>query len=166
MRRLTSEFCLKCWRARFMAYAAILVATSGAWLGTAHERSVTLPELIRAGKLPAQLSNVPSHNRLYRASLVPSRGQWTLRLEKSDYEPVSDASLAMRAWMPEEPAVNEYQPRVIADGDGVYRVEGLRFDRAGWWNMKLNVTHAGITDSLAFNVIVPSRIQPLYGTRS
>lgn len=155
MRRITSEFCLKCWRARFMAYAAILAAVSGAWLGRAHERSATLPELIRAGKLPAQLSNVPSHNRLYRASLVPSRGEWTLRLEKSDHEPVSDARLVMQAWMPEEPGRNEYQPRVTTDGDGAYRVEGLRFDRGGWWNLKLNVTHAGITDSLAFNIMAP-----------
>ena len=155
MRSLTSEFCLKCWRARFMGFAAILVATSAAWLGTPHGRVATLPELVRAGKLPAQLNNVPSHNRLYRASLVPSRDEWTLRLEKFDHEPVSDASLVMQAWMPEEPAVNEYQLRLIADGDGVYRVEGLRLDRSGWWNMKLNVTHAGITDSLAFNVIAP-----------
>ena len=68
-----------------MVYAAILAAVSGAWLGRAHERSATLPELIRAGKLPAQLSNVPSHNRLYRASLVPSRGECDLRIYQQEH---------------------------------------------------------------------------------
>lgn len=155
MRRITSELCRKCWRVRFMGLATILIATSAAWLGTPKGRSATLPELIRAGKLPAQLANVPSHNRLYRASLLPSRDEWKLRVETSNHEPVSGASLVMQAWMPEQPAQNEYRPRLIADGEGVYRVEGLGLDRPGWWNMKLEVTNAGKTDSLAFNIIIP-----------
>ena len=137
-----------------MGLGAILIATSAAWLGTPHGNT-SIAEQVRAGKLTAQLENVPSHNRLYRASLVPSRDKWTLRVEKSDHEPVSGASLLMQAWMPDQPAVNEYRLRVIAGDDGVYRVEGLRFDRSGWWNMKLSVTHSGITDSLAFNIVAP-----------
>ena len=155
MRRLTMQICLTCWRVRFMGFAAILIATSAAWLGVPHGRTTAIPELIRAGKLTAQLDSVPSHNRLYRASLLPSGHEWKLRLEKSDREPVSGGSLVMQAWMPEEPAVNEYQPRVIAEGGGIYRVEGLRVDRPGWWNLKLTVTDAGVTDSLAFNLIMP-----------
>lgn len=155
MRRLTRQFCLKCWQARFMGFAAVLIATSAAWLGTPHGTTPRLPELIRAGKIPAQLENVPSHNRLYRASLAPSGDEWALRLQKSDHQPVAGASLVMQAWMPEQAAVNAYRPRVIADGDGVYRVEGLRLERSGWWNVKLTVAHAGVTDSLAFNIILP-----------
>lgn len=154
MRRLTREVCLTCWRARFMGLGAILVATSAAWLGTPHGKP-SIAEQVRAGKLTAQLENVPSHDHLYRASLVPSRDEWTLRVERSDHELVSGASVVMQTWMPDQPAVDQYQPRVIADGDGVYRVEGLRLDRPGWWNMKLSVTHSGITDSLAFNLVVP-----------
>ena len=162
MRRLTRQFCLKCWQARFMGFAAILIATSAARLGTPHGTTTTIPELIRDGKVTAQLDNVPSHNRIYRASLLPSQDgtsrdgiEWKLLLEKSDGEPVSGASLVMQAWMPEEPVISAYQPLVIAGGNGVYRIEGLRLDRPGWWNMKLGVTHAGMADSLAFNIIVP-----------
>ena len=162
MRRLTRQFCLKCWQARFMGFAAILIVTSAAWFGTPHGTTATIPQLIRAGKLTAQLDNVPSHNRLYRASLLPSQDstnregiEWKLLLEKSDGEPVSGASLVMQPWMPEEPAISAYQPRVIADRDGVYRIERLRLDRPGWWNMKLTGTHARVTDSLAFNIIMP-----------
>lgn len=135
--------------------AGILIATSTAWLGTSHAERMTVPELVRAGRLPAQLDNVPSHNRRYRATLLPSRDEWRLRLETPDNVPVSGAALVMQAWMPEAQTLNAYRTRVVADGDGTYRVEGLRFDRSGWWNMKLTVTHAGITDSLAFNLIVP-----------
>ena len=162
MRRLTRQLCLSCWRMRFMGFAAMLIATSAAWLAVPHGKPSTIPELIRAGKLPAQLDNVPSHNRRYRASLLPSQYatdrdgiEWKLRLETSDREPISSASLVMQAWMPEAPAVNEHQPRVIADGGVGYRIEGLRLDRPGWWNLKLRVTHARITDSLAFNLILP-----------
>lgn len=155
MRRITSELCLKCWRVRFVGFAAILVASSAAWLGAPRGRSPTIPELIRAGKVPAQLESVPSHNRLYRASLRPSRNEWKLRLETSNHEPVSGATLVMQPWMPEDPAVSADRPRVIAKGEGVYRVEGLGLDRPGWWNIKLEVTSAGKTDSLAFNIIMP-----------
>ena len=155
MRRITGELCLKCWRVRFVGFAAILVASSAAWLGTPRGNSLTIPELIRAGQVPAQLDNVPSHNRLYRASLRPFGNEWTLRLETSNHEPVSGATLVMHPWMPEAPTVNAHRPLVIADRDGVYRVEGLRLDRPGWWNMKLEVTSAGKTDSLAFNIIMP-----------
>ena len=153
MRRLTMR---ACWRARFIASAAILIATSAAWLGTLPSKTALIPELIRAGKLTAQLENVPSHNGRFHASLLPSRdATWNLQVEKSDGEAISGASLVMQAWMPELASENEYQPRVIAEAEGAYRVEGLRFDRSGWWNMKLAISHAGVTDSLAFNVIVP-----------
>jgi len=33
---------------------------------------------------------------------------------------------------------------------GHYRVDGLRFDRRGWWNVRLNIAVPGGTDSLAF----------------
>lgn len=144
-----------CWRLRCIALAVILVGTSAAWLGVRREDAATLSELIRAGKLPAQLDNVPSHNRRYRASLLPSNGEWELRLENSDRQSVSGASLVLQAWMPEEASVGESRPQIIADGPGTYRVNGLRLNRSGWWNMKLRVIHAGITDSLAFNIIVP-----------
>lgn len=162
MRRLTKALCLNCWRVRFMGFAAVLIVSSAAWLGLPHGTTSTIPELLLAGKLTAQLYDVPSHNRLYRASLLPLTDpanrdgiEWKLRVEKSDREPVSGASLVMQAWMPEEPAVAEYRPRVSADGDGGYHIEGLRLDRAGWWNMRLRITHAGMTDSLAFNIIMP-----------
>ena len=153
MRRVTMR---SCWRARFVASAAILIATSAAWVGSRPNKAAMISELVRAGKLTAQLENVRSHNRRYRASLLPSRGAgWNLQLEKFDGETISGASLVMQAWMPESANVSPYQPRVIAEGRGTYRVEGLRFEKSGWWNVKLGISQAGLKDSLAFNLIVP-----------
>ena len=157
MRGLTSHRLRSCWPLRFFALAAILAATSGAWLGARRGEAATISALIRAGKVAAQLENVPSHNRRYRASLAPSNeeAEWELRVESSAHEPISGASLVMQASMPEEPRVSEYQPGIIPQGNGLYRVEGLRLRRSGWWNVKLAVTQWGVSDSLAFNVITP-----------
>ena len=55
--------------------------------------------------------------------------------------------------MPDDPA-GVTHPRVTGYlGQGRYRVEGLRFDRRGWWNVKLQIASGSGTDSLAFNVI-------------
>lgn len=43
-----------------------------------------------------------------------------------------------------------------------YRVDGLRFSRPGWWNVAQVIVGRGGVDSVAFNMIVPSRsIVPL-----
>jgi hypothetical protein len=131
-------------RLRVIVFGLMLVTTSAAWLG----RRVST-------NLPAQLEDVPSHNGHYRASLLPSRDDWMLRVETMDGAIVSNARLAIESWMPEEPAVRGARPLAIAAGNGAYRIEGLGFARPGWWNVKLEVGDRGVTDSLAFNVIVP-----------
>lgn len=160
--RLPIRSALTTSRLRLIALALMLVGTSAAWLGVRGGETTTLPELIRAGKLPAQLGNVPSHNRRYRASLLPSQDaahrnvtDWQLQLVTFEGARVSDAALEMEAWMPEQVSLSRVVLRAISDGHGAYRVEGLRLDRPGWWNVTLGVKRSGITDSLAFNLIVP-----------
>lgn len=158
----TKQLRSQCWRLRFIAFAVILITSSGAWLGKRRGEAATIPDLIRAGRIPAQLDDVPSHNRRYRASLLPPQNAandgssgWTLRLQAHDGTPVSNAALEVGVWMPEEPSVSEHRLRAIAERDGFYRLEKLRFDRPGWWNVKLSVKGPGVTDSLAFNLMIP-----------
>jgi hypothetical protein len=109
----------------------------------------------------ARLADIPSHNASYRASLVPSRAWtsddravvWTIAVTTADGAPVEHAALSLESWMPDADGITRY-PRVTqALGRGRYRVEGLRIDRAGWWNIKLQISAAGTTDSLAFNLV-------------
>ena len=111
----------------------------------------------------ALLSDVPSHNRVYRASMIPSPDPiernrlvtWTVEIRTAADAPVEGASLALESWMPDDENVPSRRPRAIADlGGGFYRVEGLRFDSRGWWNLRLQISAAGMTDSLAFNVVL------------
>jgi hypothetical protein len=109
----------------------------------------------------ARLSDIPSHNRVYRASLITSADPIelsrpltvTVEIRTAANAPVEGALLALESWMPDDETMRVAHPRGIAElGRGVYRVDGLRFDSRGWWNLRLRISAAGVTDSLAFNV--------------
>ena len=109
----------------------------------------------------SRLSGIPSHNGVYRASLVPSdsagrfgSGVWTVEVRTASGAAVEDATLALESWTPDDAPVPATRPRVTAHlGDGRYRVDGLRFERRGWWNVRLQIATPGGTDSLAFNLV-------------
>jgi YtkA-like len=109
-----------------------------------------------------RLADIPSHGELYRASFIPSSEPialgrplaGTIEVRTAAGAPVQGAALALESWMPEDERVAATQPRVVAElGRGRYRVKGLRFDRRGWWNVKLAVAAPAGTDSLAFNLV-------------
>jgi len=104
----------------------------------------------------ARLTDVPSHNRLYRATLdLTSDSVWTLRLRSSSGVPISNAAVAMDAWMPEQGTVAHLTPLATEDSHaGSYRVRPVALGRQGWWNVSVRIAAAGRTDSLAFNVIL------------
>jgi hypothetical protein len=102
----------------------------------------------------SKLSNVPSHNGGYRASMTAStNSQWTIEIQTASGTRVPNASLALESWMPDEERFVAVHPRVSELAEGRYRVDGLRLDRPGWWNVKLAISAASGTDSLAFNLV-------------
>lgn len=104
----------------------------------------------------ARLSAIPSHNGIYRASLARSidPSVWTVNVQTAAGTGVGDATLALESWMPDDDRLAPTRLRVTQNlGGGRYRVEGLRFDRRGWWNVKLQVSAPNGTDSLAFNLV-------------
>ena len=102
----------------------------------------------------SKLSNVPSHNGAYRASMTAlADSQWTIEVETASGTRVPNASLVLESWMPDEERFVAVRPRVAELAEGRYRVDGLRLDRPGWWNVKLAISAASGTDSLAFNLV-------------
>ena len=138
------------------AAIASLLLIASASDGAAARRALVTPAV-------AILSDVPSHNQTYRASMVPSPDPiernrplvWKIEVRSATGAPVEGAALALESWMPNDSGVSVARPRVTAElSGGRYRVEGLRFDRRGWWNVKLRISAAGTTDSLAFNLVL------------
>jgi hypothetical protein len=102
----------------------------------------------------SRLSNIPSHNDVYRASMTSAaNGQWTIEIQTASGTRVPNASLALESWMPDDERFVAVHPRVSELSEGRYRVDGLRLDRPGWWNVRLAISAASGTDSLAFNLV-------------
>ena len=138
--------------------AAVVVAWAITGVG-AHSRARTDSGAATAW---SRLSDIPSHNATYQASLIASRERgdlldpmaWTVAVRTASGVPVEGAALRLEGWMPDDAGGVLTHPRVTGSlGQGRYRVEGLRFDRHGWWNVKLAIASSSGTDSLAFNVI-------------
>lgn len=104
----------------------------------------------------AQLSDVPSHNRQYRASLdLTSDSVWIVRVQSASGVPVPDARVLMKAWMPEQERVTRAMPLATEySSAGTYRVRPVALDEKGWWNFSVQIVGAGSSDSLAFNMIL------------
>ena len=109
----------------------------------------------------SRLADIPSHNGIYRASLIaaPSgawrhqRDSWTLEVRTANGTPMTNTSLALESGMPDEARAITARPRVTELAGGRYRVDGLRLERSGWWNVRLAISASAGTDSLAFNLV-------------
>ena len=108
----------------------------------------------------ALVTDIPSHEGRYLASLAPAEGSawdgsagWTIELRDAGGDPVDGAALAVEAWQPEEADTASHVADAKALGTGQYRVDGIALGSRGWWNVKLAV--AGVAaDSLAFNIVL------------
>ena len=108
----------------------------------------------------ALVTDIPSHEGRYVASLAPAAGSawdrsegWTISLRDANGDMVEGAALAVEAWRPEgtdaAPQIASAKPL----GTGQYRVDGVSLGSSGWWNVKLAIAGAA-ADSLAFNVVL------------
>jgi hypothetical protein len=81
---------------------------------------------------------------------------WTVRVFTPDGRVVDDAQLMVYGGMPEHKHGFPSHPRVTGKlGNGVYRVEGVKFNMPGRWEMWFNVRAAGKDDKVIFSFDVP-----------
>jgi hypothetical protein len=63
----------------------------------------------------------------------------------------------VKSWAPETGEVSSKVATSRYVGGGNYRLDGIYFPHAGWWNVALVIAGANGADSVAFNVIIPPR---------
>jgi hypothetical protein len=115
---------------------------------------------------PAELdtdTNRLADNGLFRVAFVSDlepiainqMHSWTLHVTTPEGEPVENAVIIVGGGMPDHghglptnPQVTEYL------GDGRYRVEGLRFQMGGWWEVAFDITADGQNDTITFNFLL------------
>lgn len=101
-----------------------------------------------------------SSHGLYTATLQPlqplrTRQLQTVRVKVGDISGagIDAASIAVDGGMPQHGHGLPTKPRVTKNlGDGVYEIEGVRFNMGGWWELKLAISTPDGTDNVTFNL--------------
>ena len=157
-------------RSRSHRWMALAAAVPIALFAAATLRSADRPAVItsapaamtsdaRARGYVTSLGERRSHNGVYSAEVISASSivigaaqSWTVHFSRRNRR-VSHATVRVEAWMPERGERSAMQPSVHYVGDGDYRIDDLRFDRAGWWNVALVIEGRAGMDSVAFNLI-------------
>jgi hypothetical protein len=80
---------------------------------------------------------------------------WTLAVETPEGQPVENAEITVDGGMPQHEHGLPTSPQVTQElGGGEYLVEGVKFNMAGWWEMRFDIAANGQSDSVSFNVVV------------
>jgi hypothetical protein len=96
----------------------------------------------------------------YVATLEPARPlrtrqMHTVRLivRDADGGAIDEAQISIDGGMPQHGHGLPTRPRVTRSlGDGVYEIEGVRFNMGGWWEFTLAITGSRGADTVTFNL--------------
>ena len=96
----------------------------------------------------------------YVASLEPAkplrpRQMQTVRVSVRDAEgrAIDEAEISIDGGMPQHGHGLPTRPRVTRNlGDGIYEIEGVRFNMGGWWEFKLAIAGSRGADTVTFNL--------------
>jgi YtkA-like protein len=102
----------------------------------------------------------PSAEGRYVATLEPGkalrpRQMQTVRVTVRDAEgrAIDEAQISIDGGMPQHGHGLPTRPRVTRNlGDGIYEIEGVRFDMGGWWEFKLAIAGPRGADIVTFNL--------------
>jgi hypothetical protein len=96
----------------------------------------------------------------YVATLEPAkplrpRQMQTVRVTVRDAEgrAIDEAQISIDGGMPQHGHSLPTRPRVTRNlGDGIYEIEGVRFNMGGWWEFKLAIAGSRGADTVTFNL--------------
>ena len=76
-----------------------------------------------------------------------------LELVDPNGQPLDGASITVDGGMPQHGHGLPTKPRITGtEPNGVYVVDGVRFNMAGWWELRFAVSSGAATDSVTFNI--------------
>lgn len=141
-----------------LAAGATAIAVAGCGhLAMMHDKEVSRPSPADFGTGPR-----PSAAGQFTATLRTDEPLRPRRLhavrvaiEDAAGRPVEGATIGIGGGMPEHGHGLPTRPRVTrALGDGLYEIQGLRFNMGGWWELTLSIRTTAGTDVVTFNLDV------------
>jgi hypothetical protein len=102
----------------------------------------------------------PSAGGRYVATLEPGtplrpRQMQTVRVvvRDADGRSIDEAQISIDGGMPQHGHGLPTRPRVTRNlGDGVYEIEGVRFNMGGWWEFRVAIAGSRGADTVTFNL--------------
>lgn len=80
---------------------------------------------------------------------------WRIRLADASGVPMTHARITVDGGMPQHGHGLPTQPRVTHEtSPGTYLMEGMKFSMSGWWEIRLQIDAAGMSDKVTFNTII------------
>jgi hypothetical protein len=74
-------------------------------------------------------------------------------LRGADGRAIDEAQISIDGGMPQHGHGLPTRPRVTRNlGDGIYEIEGVRFNMGGWWEFKLAIAGPRGADTVTFNL--------------
>lgn len=81
--------------------------------------------------------------------------QWSVHLTDQAGRPITGATFKIGGGMPQHGHGLPTAP-IAQQGasEGAYVIRGLKFSMDGWWELKLEISAAGVTDRVTFNIVL------------
>jgi hypothetical protein len=148
-------------RTAFAAALAVVAAVAATGCGHVmmmmHGRNVERPSLAEFGTGPRASASHRFTATLQAEQPLRPRRMQTIRVALVDRDggPVDDAIIQIDGGMPQHGHGLPTRPRVTrALGNGLYEIEGVRFNMGGWWEFKLVINAASGSDVVTFNLAI------------
>ncbi|MBO6541227.1 MAG: FixH family protein [Rhizobiaceae bacterium] len=137
---------------RYAVLAAIVALVVAGWLVMAGRH--TPPEGADLSRSKA------SANGIYEVTIEPEAEPveqgplhtWLARVKLPDGTPVVNAQIGVDGGMPAHGHGLPTAPKASHVGDGVYRIEGMRFNMGGLWELRLSLNGPTGEDEVVFNI--------------
>ena len=146
-------------RTAFVAALAVAAAVATTGCGHVmmmmHGKNVARPAATEFGIGPRVSASRQFTATLQSDQPLRPRRMQTVRVAITDAAgvPVDDATIRIDGGMPQQGHGLPTRPRVTrALGNGLYEIEGVRFNMGGWWEFKLAINAASGSDVVTFNL--------------
>ncbi|PSJ58932.1 FixH family protein [Pseudaminobacter soli (ex Li et al. 2025)] len=100
---------------------------------------------------------------LYVASLAADQSpipvgaihSWTVKVTSTDGKPAANVAITIDGGMPQHGHGLPTKPEVTRDlGAGRHRIEGMKFNMAGWWTLTVSINGPKGADKATFNLVL------------
>jgi hypothetical protein len=146
-------------RTAFVATLAVVAAIAATGCGHVmmmmHGKNVARPDATEFGTGPCVSASRQFTATLQSDQPLRPRRMQTVRVAITDAAgvPVDDATIQIDGGMPQHGHGLPTRPRVTrALGNGLYEIEGVRFNMGGWWEFKLAINAPSASDVVTFNL--------------